>query len=73
VRDAHTELPTGSAIHIQAFCRARRGELVYLGRDHSRFRVAATPKGCQALTEQGFTVTPTPEVQADKTILVVTT
>jgi len=71
-RNAHTELPLGSTIHIQAFCRARRTELVYLGRDHSRFRIAATPKGCAALTGKGFTITPTPEVQGEKAIVIVT-
>ena len=71
-RDAHTELPLGSAIHIQAFCRARRAELVYLGRDRGWFRIAATLKGCAALTGKGFNIAPTSEVQGDKAVVIVT-
>ena len=69
-RDTFKQLPRG-AIHLQAFCRARRGELVYLGREYSRFRIAATPKGAEALVQEGFKIALTPEVREGRTVLVV--
>lgn len=72
-RDAHTELPFG-AVRMQAFCRAHPGQLVYIGRAYSTFHVAASHRGCQALTNEGFVVTPTPAVMdGDLAVCVVTT
>lgn len=47
---------------MQALCRARPGELVYLGREYSQFRVAANQKGCEALAAEGLRVAVTAEV-----------
>ena len=70
-RNTYKQVPRG-AVYLQAFCRARHGDLVYLGRDYSKFKVAATPKGMEALVADGFKAKPTPGAQGDKSILVVT-
>jgi len=64
---AHTQIPFG-AVRVQAFCRRRRGDLVYLGRFGRQLKVAATAEGQQALAKE-FVVEPTGEVKDDKVVV----
>lgn len=69
IRDAHAQLPFG-AVRLQAFCQRRRRDLQYLGRHHSRFRIAATEAGQEALAKE-FVIEPTEEKQGDMLVVTV--
>jgi hypothetical protein len=66
-REAHKQLPVGS-VRLQAFCRARPEELIYLGRKGKHFVIAATAKGIKLLMKEGLQTEPSGEVREDKPV-----
>lgn len=56
-------------VRVQAFCRAHKGELTYLGSFYGHFKIAVSPQGTRVLQKEGFKITPTEDQHEGKPVV----